>query len=331
MAKKEEQKETGEGTEAKADFSGYLSKVRANPWIAATIFLAVVLVVFILFKGNGSTGNVVSSDIAAEKLLSFIEAQGQSAEIVSSEADGGLYKVIINYNGQEMPVLVTMDGGYIVTSAIPLNATASNAGTEVQDEEEQAPAEVPKSDKPNVELFVMTYCPYGTQAEKGLIPAIKALGSKIDAKIRFVHYFMHGDEEENETYNQVCIREEQPTKYISYLECFLEDSDSETCLTKAGIDKTKLNSCLAGKAKEYYAEDSVLSNQYGVQGSPTLVINGVQSGAGRSPSSYLAGICAAFNNAPSTECSKTLSSATPSAGFGYAASDSGTTGSASCA
>ena len=43
---------------------------------------------------------------------------------------------------------------------------------------------VPKSDKPLVELFVMAYCPYGTQAEKGLIPVIELLGDKIDASIK---------------------------------------------------------------------------------------------------------------------------------------------------
>jgi len=181
--------------------------------------------------------------------------------------------------------------------------------------------------KPQVELFVMTYCPYGTQAEKGIIPALKALGDKIDAKIRFVHYFMHGDQEEAETYTQVCIREEQSDKYLDYLECFLEDGDSSRCLGEIGIDENSLNTCIDSKAKGYYAEDSALSQSYSVQGSPTLVINGVQSDAGRSSQLYLQGICEAFSKAPS-ECSQALSAETPSAGFGYNTASSGST--ASC-
>ena len=80
---------------------------------------------------------------------------------------------------------------------------------------------------------------------------------------------MHGDKEEAETYNQVCIREEQSAKYLDYLTCFLEDGNSARCLTKAGVDQTKLNVCLStNKSKEYYAQDSALSQEYGVQGSP---------------------------------------------------------------
>ncbi|MFH0956042.1 MAG: hypothetical protein V1801_02410, partial [Candidatus Falkowbacteria bacterium] len=174
---------------------------------------------------------------------------------------------------------------------------------------------VPKTDKPKVELFVMTECPYGLQAEKGILPAFAALGDKIDAKIRFVHYFMHGDKEEQETYNQICIRDEQAAKFNSYLNCYVIEGDSVKCVAQAGVDKGKMDSCVATKAKNIYKTDSDLSNQYGVGGSPTLVINGVQSNAGRDAASYLIGICSAFNNAPS-ECNEQLSSVSPSAGFG---------------
>ncbi|MBI2124670.1 thioredoxin domain-containing protein, partial [Candidatus Pacearchaeota archaeon] len=184
-----------------------------------------------------------------------------------------------------------------------------------------------KSAKPKVELFVMTYCPYGTQAEKGLIPALNLLGDKIDAKIRFVHYFMHGDKEEQETYTQLCIREEQSGKYLSYLECFLEDGNSARCLAEAGIDKTKLNSCTESKAKGYYASDSALSNSYGVQGSPTLIINGQEASSGRSSSALLSAICSAFSNEPE-ECSEQVSSEDPAPGFGYVGAGSHSGGNA---
>ncbi|GAG36879.1 unnamed protein product, partial [marine sediment metagenome] len=151
----------------------------------------------------------------------------------------------------------------------------------------------------------------------------QTLGDKIDAKIRFVHYFMH-DPEETETPRQVCIREEQPDKWYDYLECFLGDGDSDRCLTEAKIDKTKMNNCISsGKSDDYYDEDSTLSEGYGVRGSPSLIINGQQASSSRDPSSYLATICNAFNDAPD-ECNTELSSAPPSPGFGYE-----TTGSAS--
>jgi len=71
------------------------------------------------------------------------------------------------------------------------------------------------------------------------------------------------------------------------------------------------------------------NEKYGVQGSPTLVINGEQISAGRDAASLAKAICGAFNDGKAPEACKDLSkfsSETPSAGFGEgttaAASDS---------
>ncbi|MCU0642526.1 MAG: hypothetical protein MUF61_03045 [archaeon] len=289
-----------------------MSKLRANPWIASTMFLALALLIVLIIKLPGMTGDVVKEEVVEQNLLSFIAAQGSGeASVVETAREGQFYKVTVEYNGQNIPVYVTLDGNFLISQLIPLNATTESA------EEEETPEEVPKADKPYVYLFVMTHCPYGTQAEKGIIPVFKILGTKIKGEIKFVHYFMHGDKEEQETYTQVCLREEQTLKFIPYLECFLADSNSSRCLTSVVVDKAKLADCVANRSKEYYAEDSKLSEQYGVGGSPTLVINGVQSSAGRSPASYLSGICEAFNDAPAN-CGQQASAATPSPGFGYA-------------
>lgn len=186
-----------------------------------------------------------------------------------------------------------------------------------------------KQDVAYAEVFVMTHCPYGTQVEKGVLPVVDALGSKGNITIRFVHYFMHGDKEEAETYNQVCIREEQNDKYYAYLKCFLNASDSPGCLVKTGVDQAKLNTCLDTKAKDYYAIDSALSNKYGVGGSPTVVINGAQVDANRDSASLLSLICSGYKNAPA-ECSTQLSSTAPSPGFGYAQTGASSNTQAQC-
>ena len=118
------------------------------------------------------------------------------------------------------------------------------------------------------------------------------------------------------------LLEESQDKLNKYLVCILdsdnpqEPADVSACEKEAGIDSAKLETCMEDSAEDYFASDSELSEGYGVRGSPTLIINGVQSSAGRSPASYLAGICDAFNEAPE-ECDEELSSASPSAGFGY--------------
>ena len=70
--------------------------------------------------------------------------------------------------------------------------------------------------------------------------------------------------------------------------------------------------------------DKDLNEQYGVQGSPSLVINGVQADSGRSPAAYLTTICDAFNDIP-VECESVLSSATPSPMWGWEGSGAATT------
>lgn len=292
-------------------------------WIAATIILAILLIL-VLFTGFSFTGQVTK--ISAEsKLTAFANSVGADIKVNNIEPLGdNLYSVNASINGEDGQLYLTKDGNYLVMYVSPLTIAKTASA------EEEVETEIIKSDKPIVELFVMTHCPYGTQAEKGFIPAIKNLGSTIDANIRFVHYFMHGDKEEQETYNQVCIREEQSAKYLDYLTCFLEDGNSTRCLTKIGIDKKKLNNCLANnytKAKEYYAFDSQLSESYGVQGSPTLVINGVQISSGRDAASMLDAICTTFSDESVPEfCGASLSTASPSSGFG-----TGTASSASSA
>ena len=53
------------------------------------------------------------------------------------------------------------------------------------------PPVVPKSDRPKVELFVMSYCPYGLQMEKAYLPAWELLKNKADIDLKFVSYSIH--------------------------------------------------------------------------------------------------------------------------------------------
>ncbi len=319
-----------EEQEIKIEKKKLINKLKENPWMISTaVFALVSLILLIMALTGGITGKVVSESSAS---------QGREVEIISIDREDQLYKVTLDIGQGPLTAYVTLDGKYLLSQPIPLDIP------EIQQQEPEI-QEIPKTDKPEVELFVMSFCPYGTQSEKGIIPTIKTLGDSVDAKIRFVHYFMHGDKEEQETYRQVCIREEQGDKFLAYLTCFLEDGDSNRCLSKARINKSKLNSCVDNKAEYYYAKDSELSQSYGVQGSPTLVVNGIVTvsnvrncprggepcavypNLGRSSQAYLDTICQAFNTEPE-ECEEELSSQTFSPGFGY--SETGNPNTAQC-
>lgn len=225
------------------------------------------------------------------------------------------------------------------------NTQTPNNQTPSQTPTAQTPAPVvtKSSGKPKVDLFVMAYCPYGLQMEKAFLPAYDLLKNKADMTIKFVYYSMHGKKEIDENTRQYCIQKEQPSKYSAYLSCFFSagqndgtEANYDSCLTKAGVNKSSLSSCVASTDKQFgitakyddkaswlsgqfplFPIDQAENTKYGVQGSPTLVINGTQADVGRTPEEVKAAICAAFSNAPS-ECNQKLSTASFGAGFGLA-------------
>ena len=186
-----------------------------------------------------------------------------------------------------------------------------------------APREIPGA--PKMQVFIMSYCPFGLQFLKGLLPVWKKFIDKANIELRFVSYTMHGQKEEEENKRMICIREEQSSKLLAYLECFVKSGDSAGCIKEAGIDKDKLESCMQSRAEKYFAEDKELNEKYGVQGSPTVVIDGKQVEIWpRSPENIKEKLCEAFTSKPS-ECNEKLSEENPSPGFGLGTSSAGGT------
>jgi len=329
----------------------YFDKVRANPWIAATFALALVLILVLIF-GTGGNAKKISSDEAAKKVVDFLNSNpmidGEVA-LVSAKEEGQFHQITLSYQEQQIPVYTTLDGEFLVGNPVSLTKVAGQQERGTQDNNQPAAdTGVPKTDKPYVELFVMSHCPFGTQIEKGILPVVTLLGNKIDFEIKFVNYAMHGEKEVLEQLNQYCIQMEQNDKYLNYLRCFLEDGDGEACLTKEKIDKTKLAACTQKADKEFAIKDNLAdkskwmsgrfpqfnthkaeNEKYGVRGSPTLVINGKQVNSGRDPASLLKVVCASFNSPPA-ECQNSLSSATPSPGFGWSATAADSAAAAQC-
>ncbi|MCX6750348.1 MAG: hypothetical protein NTZ83_02740 [Candidatus Pacearchaeota archaeon] len=317
--------------------------LRSNPWVVSTFVLALLVVLLILGNVFNITGKSVSANKAGEKLLNFATSQGLDAEITNVTSEGVFYKVILAIDGNDIPVYVTKDGKYFTSSLIPLETEEETANNNTNTNTQ---TQVPKTAKPAVDLFVMSYCPYGTQAEKGILPVVELLGDKIDFNLRFVYYAMHpsqGEVEEN--LRQYCIQKEQESKFNDYLTCFLKAGENATCLTEAKIDKTKLNACMTATDKQFQISenkndkskwlsgnyplfniDKDLNEMYNVGGSPTLVINGVTVNSARDPASYLDFICQAFSDASvPEECGEQLSTTVYSPGFGYSTTTSTTT------
>lgn len=314
----------------------------------------VILGLFLVFvttgcslSGNKPGATKVSLEEAKIIVADFINnnlmQKGSEVSIKEVVEEETLYKVVVNMPGdQEIISYLTKDGKRFFPQAMEIEELKKEA-QEKQASEPAAPAvtaaDLDKNEKPTVELFVMSHCPYGTQIEKGILPVVKKLGDKIDFELKFCNYVMHGQKEIDEQLNQYCIQKNEPEKFLSYLECFLEADDGEGCLIKSKINVSSLRTCVSSTDKQYkvtemFDDKSTWSGgrypkflvndddnkKYGIAGSPGLVINGKKLQSGRDSATLLKNICAGFENPPA-ECEEILSSASPSPGFGF-----GTTG-----
>ena len=326
------------------------------------IILAVVVIILAIagyaYFGAKDNKIVLAPEEAKAKVEEFINNNlmqaGKKVTIKEIVEDGDLYKVVVDIgSGQDINSYLTKDGAKFFPQVMDIEeiekATAEKNNNPAGNQPPVSSV-TNKKDMPVVEVFVMSHCPFGTQIEKGIIPVVEALGDKIDFRLKFCDYAMHDKKELDEQLIQYCIQKEQSGKLISYLKCFLEKGESASCLLKAGIDSSKLNSCVAKTDKQYkvtemynnkttwrkdskgdpafpiFNVNSEDNKKYGIGGSPGLVINGQKIQSNRDAASLLKIICSGFNNQPA-ECSKNLSATTPAPGFGFSGSAANSGGS----
>lgn len=328
---------------------------RRHAWKVTTIILFALFITSIFtggFKDFFGTSSV-GSQTAAMQAVDYINTnllQGRTTATLKDVSDeGSFYKVSLEIQGQQFDSFVTKDGKFLFPQGIDMTEKI-----EIPQTPETPPAtgaatvdceDTPKSEKPSVDMFIMSHCPFGTQIEKGMLPVLELLKDKINFNLRFVYYAMHGETEVNEQLNQYCIQKEQNDKLVDYLYCFLEEGEGESCLTKVGIDADKLAACTEATDGEFgiteklndqstwlngrfplFDIDKTLNEKYGIRGSPGLVINDQTIQSGRDAVSLLNAICCAFDEKPA-ECEETLEATAPSPGFGFGTSGSGSTGS----
>jgi len=298
-------------------------------FFSVAVFLAGIIVASAtVYFGYGMINQILGKEfpanLVAENTVKYINenflTQGNTASLVSILDEGGIYKIVLDISGQEYESYVTKDGVFLFPDGYKMKKEVEVSA---------------KSDRPDVKLFVMSYCPYGLQAEKMFLPVYDLLKNKADMGIYFVDYIMHEKQEIDENLNQYCIQKEQNDKFSAYLGCFVLSGDSSSCLSEAGIDTEKVNVCVSATDEEfqitslYNDKDTWLSGvypvfnvhadlneQYEVSGSPTVIINGKVIDIGsRTPENFKDIICQSFNSEPE-ECSQILSEESPSPGFG---------------
>jgi len=295
--------------------------------------IVLALIGLMIFKFAPINNKNLKPDVAKVKAEEFINNNlmlpGTKATITEIVGEYGLYKIMVDVgSGEIIESYISQDGLLFFPQAISMEEYVSETGSVEASEVSN------KQEKLDIELFVMSHCPYGTQMEKALLPVIEALGSNANFELKFNTYAMHDKVELDEQLTQYCIQKEDNTKLISYLNCFNKAGESDVCLTENNIDKNKISTCVKTTDEEYkvsenYADQTTWlsgtypifpihqedNEKYGVQGSPTLIINGEMVSASRDANSLLQLACSGFTNQP-IECQTELSSTIPDYGFG---------------
>lgn len=298
----------------KSDYKKILKKCKEKYWAISTITLAILLV-FVLITGTTSSTTIGKTE-AGQKVLEFANNQGANAELISTTDSGQLYEVILSINGNEVPVYITKDGENLIPSLIPM-ALAPEQNTPQQPTQ----TEIPKSDKPEVELYIWSYCPYGVAAQGPLAQVSSILRNSANIKT-IMYHDGHGEYETQQNKIQACMQELGEEKYWDYAEKFVEiiypkcsASRDVTCnleestnlMNSLGMDSSKILECVDDQGAALIQRDSEKAKAIGVTGSPTLIINGVKADVARTEEAFKTAICSAFNEMPD-ECSETLDS-----------------------
>jgi len=170
-----------------------------------------------------------------------------------------------------------------------------------------AAAQPADNKKALVELYVMSHCPYGVQAENGLFPALKALGGSVDLGLAYiadetpgadgkpgVFNSMHGPSEAEEDMRQLCARKLYPGKWLDYALARNTEinSDWKPAAVKAGLDPAALEVCVSsGEGKTLFSESIKTAKARNANASPTIYVDGKEYKGGRGEKSFTLALC----------------------------------------
>jgi len=191
-----------------------------------------------------------------------------------------------------------------------------------------------KTAKPVVDLYVMSFCPYGNQAEDTMFPVYNLLKDKAEFNVHYIVSVngntvnsLHGAPEVTQNEREACVAKYYDMNKWFYFTTMVNDncgSDGscwESAATVLGLDIAKINACVASEGVSLMTQSQAASSAVGATGSPTLLINGAEvtkviSGqnvpvvyAYGDSEGYKKAICDSFTTAPG-ECNTALSAST---------------------
>lgn len=167
-----------------------------------------------------------------------------------------------------------------------------------------------------VELFVMSQCPYGVQAEKAFKDVVAKFGGDIDFKVEFIGQVsptgdltsMHGPNEVKGNVAQACAMKHAPAKWFDFMLCQGENmkevhTNWQACAAQHGVPQDKLAACIDGQeGKDLMKASFEKAQKMGARGSPTIFIGGKKYEGGRRGPDFMKAICNSYTGNKPAVC-----------------------------
>ncbi|MBN2714303.1 MAG: thioredoxin domain-containing protein [Deltaproteobacteria bacterium] len=173
-----------------------------------------------------------------------------------------------------------------------------------------------RSDRPNqLELFMMSQCPYANKAVLAMKTINKAfkkdpdiqlklhfIGSEVDGELRS----MHGESEVEEDMRLLCVQKEYPDDFLNYATCRAKNfkNDKWKKCAKGKIKGASIASCVQNEGENLLRADFKQADALGITASPTWIANGRHQFSGITPKKIQENYCIA--NPGQQGCSKSL-------------------------
>ena len=191
-----------------------------------------------------------------------------------------------------------------------LVANGAHADTSLSNDAPSNPGAV------EVDLHVMSQCPYGVQAEAAFKDVVAKFGPDLNLKVDFIGQTgangdltsMHGPNEIKGDLLQVCTQKYAASKAFAYVLCQNENpkdfaSSGASCATKVGAPADKITACADGQeGKDLLAASFKRSQAKGASSSPTIYIGGSKYEGGRKPTDLMKSICNAATGKKPAGC-----------------------------
>ncbi len=273
------------------------------------------------------------SQEVAQKTIDYLNNQLLPEELTASLIDvkekENVIEIRFNVGQSEYTSYVTKNGELFFIEGIELNEEIN-----IQNSQSDSTEEIPKKEKPDVELFVMSYCPFGNQAEDTMEPVYDLLSDDINFDVHYIVSVqedkiqsLHGQEEVDQNMREVCVKNKYGMDsfwdFITYVNencgsggvCWKEAAD------EIGVNSQEIQSCVNENGLEYMKENAQISKEAGATGSPTLILNGIKMDTSDpinyeydaaiyeygNPEAYKQAICSVFTEEAKPEsCSQVL-------------------------